>query len=47
MESHSVSRLVGAPPGYIGYDEHKNILEETNIYLCFLEHRFYMKVKTE
>ena len=21
MESHSVSRLVGAPPGYIGYDE--------------------------
>ncbi len=21
MEKHSVSRLVGAPPGYIGYDE--------------------------
>jgi len=21
MESHSVSRLIGAPPGYIGYDE--------------------------
>jgi len=21
MESHSVSRLVGAPPGYVGYDE--------------------------
>jgi ATP-dependent Clp protease ATP-binding subunit ClpA len=21
MEKHSVSRLIGAPPGYIGYDE--------------------------
>jgi ATP-dependent Clp protease ATP-binding subunit ClpC len=21
MEKHNVSRLVGAPPGYIGYDE--------------------------
>ena len=21
MESHSVSRLIGAPPGYVGYDE--------------------------
>ena len=21
MEKHSVSRLVGAPPGYVGYDE--------------------------
>ena len=21
MEKHSVSRLVGSPPGYIGYDE--------------------------
>lgn len=27
-EAHSVSKLVGAPPGYVGYDEHKNILEE-------------------
>ena len=21
MEQHSVSRLIGAPPGYVGYDE--------------------------
>lgn len=21
MESHSVARLIGAPPGYVGYDE--------------------------
>ena len=21
MERHTVSRLVGAPPGYVGYDE--------------------------
>ena len=21
MEQHSVSRLVGAPPGYVGFDE--------------------------
>ena len=27
MESHSVSRLVGAPPGYIGYDEGGQLTE--------------------
>ena len=27
-ESHSVSKIVGAPPGYIGYDNNKNVLEE-------------------
>jgi len=27
-EAHSISKIVGAPPGYIGYDDHKNILEE-------------------
>ena len=21
MEKHSVARLIGAPPGYVGYDE--------------------------
>ena len=21
MEAHSVSKLIGAPPGYVGYDE--------------------------
>jgi len=24
QERHSVSRLVGAPPGYVGYDEGVN-----------------------
>ena len=27
-ESHSVSRFIGAPPGYIGYNDNKTILEE-------------------
>ena len=27
-EAHSVSKIVGAPPGYVGYDDQKNILEE-------------------
>ena len=28
MESHSVSRLVGAPPGYVGYDEGGQLTED-------------------
>ena len=27
MERHSVSRLVGAPPGYVGYDEGGQLTE--------------------
>ena len=27
MEAHSVSRLVGAPPGYVGYDEGGQLTE--------------------
>ncbi len=27
-EAHSVSRFIGSPPGYIGYNDHKTILEE-------------------
>lgn len=27
-EAHSVSKIVGAPPGYVGYMDNKNILEE-------------------
>ena len=27
-EAHSISKIVGAPPGYIGYSDNKNILEE-------------------
>ena len=37
MEKHSVSRLVGAPPGYVGYEEGgylTEVLEET-ILCCF------------
>ena len=28
MEKHSVSRLIGAPPGYVGYDEGGQLTEE-------------------
>ena len=27
MEKHSVSRLIGAPPGYVGYDEERQLTE--------------------
>ena len=27
MEKHSVSRLVGSPPGYVGYDEGSQLTE--------------------
>lgn len=27
-EAHTVSKIVGAPPGYVGYMDHKNILDE-------------------
>ena len=27
-EGHSISKIVGAPPGYIGYDDNTNILEQ-------------------
>lgn len=27
MESHAVSRLIGAPPGYIGYEEGGQLTE--------------------
>lgn len=27
-EAHTISKIVGAPPGYVGYADHKNVLEE-------------------
>ncbi|MBE6138184.1 MAG: ATP-dependent Clp protease ATP-binding subunit [Firmicutes bacterium] len=27
-EAHSVSKIIGAPPGYVGYSDSKNVLEE-------------------
>lgn len=27
-EAHSISKIIGAPPGYIGYDNYSNILED-------------------
>ena len=27
-ESHSISKIVGAPPGYVGYQDTKNVLDE-------------------
>ena len=39
MESHSVSKLIGAPPGYVGYDNKEGLLTEkvrTNPYSVVL-----------
>ncbi|MFV7878575.1 AAA family ATPase, partial [Enterococcus faecium] len=30
MEKHSVSRLIGAPPGYVGFDQGGLLTEEVN-----------------
>ena len=27
-EAHSISKIIGSPPGYVGYSDNKNILEE-------------------
>ena len=27
-ESHTVSKIIGAPPGYVGYSDNRNILEQ-------------------
>ena len=27
-EAHSVSKIIGSPPGYVGYDDSKNVLDE-------------------
>lgn len=27
-ENHSVSKLIGSPPGYVGYDDNKNVFEQ-------------------
>ena len=27
MESHSISKMIGSPPGYVGYDEHSGLTE--------------------
>ena len=27
-EAHTISKIIGAPPGYIGYDNHDNVLEK-------------------
>ncbi len=29
MEKHTVSRLVGSPPGYVGYDEGGQLTEKS------------------
>ena len=28
MEKHSVSRIIGSPPGYVGYDESGQVTEK-------------------
>ena len=34
MEKHSVSRLVGAPPGYVGYEEGGQLTEAVRCARC-------------
>jgi ATP-dependent Clp protease ATP-binding subunit ClpA len=34
MERHSVARLIGAPPGYVGYDEGGYLTEARGIFVC-------------
>ena len=48
MEKHSVSRLVGAPPGYVGYDEGGQLTEAVrrkpySVILFRQELRFFVK----
>ena len=37
-EAHSISKIIGAPPGYIGYDNYSNVLESirTNPYTVLI-----------
>ena len=30
-ESHSVSKIIGSPPGYVGYSDHKYILDQIRL----------------
>ena len=27
-ESHTISKIIGSPPGYVGYNDNKNVLEK-------------------
>lgn len=39
MEKHSVSKLIGSPPGYVGFDEAGQLTEKSaadHIQWCFL-----------
>ena len=44
-ESHSVSKLVGAPPGYVGYQDQKNVFEKSSCKLSF-KHIFSIRNNT-
>ena len=33
MEKHSVSKLIGSPPGYVGYDEAGQLTEKSVVIL--------------
>ncbi|KAE9449324.1 hypothetical protein C3L33_18771, partial [Rhododendron williamsianum] len=37
MEKHAVSRLIGAPPGYVGYEEEKAHSDVFNVFLQILD----------
>lgn len=36
MEKHAVARLIGSPPGYVGYEEGGQLTEAVRRYILFL-----------
>ena len=44
MEKHAVSRLVGAPPGYVGHDDGGQLTEKLDVSHILLS--YLMKLKS-
>jgi len=38
MEKHSVSRLIGAPPGYVGFEEVRAVQVQARPHVCACVH---------
>mgnify|MGYP000187591974 CR=1 FL=1 len=43
MEKHAVAKLVGAPPGYVGYDEAGQLTEKSAV--IHIHSFFWMRLK--
>ena len=44
MEKYSVSRLIGAPPGYVGYDEGGQLTENRIVSFCSMRSRRHIRM---